>query len=91
MSSLSVANLFGVQGRIALVTGGCSGIGLMIAKVSEGLRSVGVSMNGILKLTQGLVANGAKVYVTALPTDDIDGAVAELQELGKDTGGQAIG
>lgn len=37
MSSLSVANLFGVQGRIALVTGGCSGIGFMIAKVSEAL------------------------------------------------------
>ncbi|KEF54701.1 uncharacterized protein A1O9_09143 [Exophiala aquamarina CBS 119918] len=71
MSSLSVADLFGVRGRVALVTGGCSGIGLMIAK--------------------GLVANGAKVYVTALPTDDIDGAVAELQELGKAAGGQARG
>lgn len=45
----------------------------------------------ILNFYQGLVANGAKVYVTALPTDDIAGAVAELQELGKDTGGQAIG
>lgn len=33
MSFLSVADLFGVKGRVALVTGGCSGIGLMIAKV----------------------------------------------------------
>ncbi|KIX08973.1 uncharacterized protein Z518_00051 [Rhinocladiella mackenziei CBS 650.93] len=71
MSSLSVSDLFGVNGRVALVTGGCSGIGLMIAK--------------------GLVSNGAKVYVTALPTDDIRGAVAELTDLGKSSGGTAIG
>nr|KAK5437395.1 hypothetical protein LTR18_009257 [Exophiala xenobiotica] len=71
MSTLSVTDLFGVNGRVALVTGGCSGIGLMIAK--------------------GLVSNGAKVYVTALPTDDIEGAVAELLELGKASGGTAVG
>jgi hypothetical protein len=88
MSSLSVANLFGVRGRVALVTGGCSGIGLMIAKVSE---AETVKSFGLIIIAQGLVSNGAKVYVTALPTDDIDGAVAELQELGKAAGGQAIG
>ncbi|KAG9767992.1 NAD(P)-binding protein, partial [Aureobasidium melanogenum] len=42
-------------------------------------------------MSQGLVANGAKVYVTALPTDDIQGAVAELNELGKPAGGTAVG
>jgi phenylacetate 2-hydroxylase len=40
---------------------------------------------------QGLVSNGAKVYVTALPTDDIDGVVKELNEIGKPIGGTAIG
>ena len=35
MSSLSVIDLFGVKGRVALVTGGCSGLGLMIAKVGR--------------------------------------------------------
>lgn len=40
---------------------------------------------------KGLVSNGAKVYVTALPTDDIQGAVAELSRLGKASGGTAIG
>jgi hypothetical protein len=35
MSSLSAADLFGVKGRVALVTGGCSGLGLMIAKASK--------------------------------------------------------
>jgi len=39
MLSLNVAELFGVKGRIALVTGGSSGVGLMIAKV-KGLTSV---------------------------------------------------
>lgn len=34
MASLAVGDLFGVKGRVALVTGGCSGIGLMIAKVN---------------------------------------------------------
>ncbi|KIX99448.1 uncharacterized protein Z520_05024 [Fonsecaea multimorphosa CBS 102226] len=71
MSSLSVADLFGVKGRVALVSGGCSGLGLMIAK--------------------GLVSNGAKVYVTALPTDDIEAVVAELNKIGTPSGGQAVG
>jgi hypothetical protein len=33
MASTEVNNLFSVRGRVALVTGGTSGIGLMIAKV----------------------------------------------------------
>lgn len=34
MSSLAALDLFNVQGRVAVVTGGSSGIGLMISKVS---------------------------------------------------------
>jgi hypothetical protein len=34
MASTEVNTLFSVKGRVALVTGGTSGIGLMIAKVS---------------------------------------------------------
>jgi len=37
------------------------------------------------------VQNGVKVYVTALPSDDIEGAVAELNDIGKNGGGEAIG
>lgn len=33
MDSLNIASLFGVKGRVAVVTGGCSGIGFMISKV----------------------------------------------------------
>jgi hypothetical protein len=40
---------------------------------------------------QGLVSNGAKVYVTALPSDDIDDVVGELNQAGKASGGTAIG
>lgn len=67
----AIGNLFDVKGRIALVTGGSSGIGLMIAK--------------------GLVNNGARVIITALPTDPIDSAVSELNALGGPSGGTAEG
>lgn len=33
MSTLSIENLFGVKGYVALVTGGSSGLGFMICKV----------------------------------------------------------
>jgi hypothetical protein len=36
---------------------------------------------------QGLVTNGAKVYLISLPTEPIDEKVAELNELGRSTGG----
>lgn len=42
-------------------------------------------------MKQGLVSNGAKVYVTALPIDDIEGVVKELNLLGKPSGGEAFG
>jgi hypothetical protein len=35
MSALSIEKLFGVEGYVALVTGGSSGLGLMICKVWE--------------------------------------------------------
>lgn len=37
MASLAALDLFNVQGRVAVVTGGSSGIGLMISKVSVAL------------------------------------------------------
>ncbi|KAL4754361.1 hypothetical protein BDW72DRAFT_200837 [Aspergillus terricola var. indicus] len=70
--SLSLLDLFSVKGRVAVVTGGSSGIGLMVAK--------------------GLVINGARVYIVALPTDPIDETVSELNLLGlASSGGSAQG
>ncbi|KAH7127834.1 short chain dehydrogenase [Dactylonectria estremocensis] len=71
MSSLGVAQLFGVSGYVAAVTGGSSGLGLMMCK--------------------GLVTNGAKIYVIALPSEPIEEVVQQLNEIGKATGGSAIG
>ncbi|KAJ9144237.1 Short-chain dehydrogenase/reductase SDR [Pleurostoma richardsiae] len=42
-------------------------------------------------ISKGLVTNGAKLYVVALPTDPIDERVAELNELGRASGGSARG
>ncbi|KAI0893762.1 7-alpha-hydroxysteroid dehydrogenase [Annulohypoxylon nitens] len=42
-------------------------------------------------ICKGLVSNGAKVYVVALPSEPIDERVAELCELGKSSGGTAVG
>ncbi|KAI9038068.1 uncharacterized protein KD926_011306 [Aspergillus affinis] len=71
MSSLISGSLFDVKGSVAVVTGGSSGIGYMIAK--------------------GLVVNGAKVYLVALPSEPIEQKVAELIELAKEAGGSAHG
>ncbi|KEQ98223.1 hypothetical protein AUEXF2481DRAFT_36737 [Aureobasidium subglaciale EXF-2481] len=42
-------------------------------------------------ISKGLVTNGAKVYVVALSTEPIEEKVAELNDLGRTTGGSAYG
>jgi len=42
-------------------------------------------------ISKGLVTNGAKVYVVALPTEPIEEKVSELNEIGRHAGGSAIG
>jgi NAD(P)-dependent dehydrogenase (short-subunit alcohol dehydrogenase family) len=59
---MGVAELFSVAGKVALVTGGSRGIGLMIAR--------------------GLVAAGARVYVSSRKAADVEAAAAELAKLG---------
>ncbi|EFX01504.1 7-alpha-hydroxysteroid dehydrogenase [Grosmannia clavigera kw1407] len=73
MASLTTESLFGVKGHVAVVTGGSSGLGLMICK--------------------GLVTNGAKVYLVALPSEPIAARVAELNALAETcgSGGSALG
>ncbi|OOF92440.1 hypothetical protein ASPCADRAFT_133459 [Aspergillus carbonarius ITEM 5010] len=71
MNSLLAQDMMNVKGRVALVTGGSSGIGRMIA--------------------QGLVANGAKVYIVALSSDHIGPTVLELNQAGSESGGSAEG
>ncbi|EKM51630.1 uncharacterized protein PHACADRAFT_261880 [Phanerochaete carnosa HHB-10118-sp] len=59
-ASFRIENLYDLKGRIALVTGGGTGIGWMI--------------------TQGLAANGAKVYIAGRRKDVLEKAAASFEK-----------
>lgn len=60
---MTMKTLFGVDGKVALVSGGSSGIGAMMA--------------------QGLLENGAKVYITARKEEALMAKAAELSQYGE--------
>lgn len=62
-ADLKIDKLFSVSGFTAIVTGGGTGIGLMI--------------------TQALVSNGAKVYITGRRQDALDTVAQKYSEGGK--------
>ncbi|CAO2647406.1 Nn.00g083280.m01.CDS01 [Neocucurbitaria sp. VM-36] len=41
-------------------------------------------------ISKGLVTNGAKIYLIALPTDSLEESVAELNEIGRPSGGVVL-
>lgn len=94
MVSLSTDSLFGVKGHVAVVTGGSSGLGFMICKVRVVFffcRLRGRSRVQLLTWLKGLVTNGAKVYLVALPSEPIEERVAELNALGASCGSGGSG
>ncbi|KAF8317378.1 short-chain dehydrogenase [Clavulina sp. PMI_390] len=72
MSDLSLGNLFGLDGKIALVTGGGTGIGLMIAKgLSENGAHVfiGGRRKQVVETAAAQWGKGVKGSITALELD----------------------
>jgi len=63
--SLGIDDLFSVNGKVALVTGGATGIGRMIA--------------------EGLVVNGARVFIASRKRDVCEQGAEELGRLGSCT------
>lgn len=59
----AMKNLFSVEGKVAVVTGGSRGIGEMMA--------------------EGLVENGARVYISARKADVCDATAERLSKLGE--------
>ncbi|WP_379548198.1 glucose 1-dehydrogenase [Qipengyuania sp. DSG2-2] len=60
---MTMKSLFDVSGKIAVVSGGSSGIGAMMA--------------------QGLLENGAKVYITARKVDRLNAKADEMSQFGE--------
>jgi hypothetical protein len=89
--SLLGSSLFSVAGKIAVVTGGGRGIGLMItsALVAVSLRPHATTTSTHLQLHFGLsltwflgLQNGAKVYITSRNADACKQAAEVLSEKG---------
>lgn len=58
MTSVTIEELFGVKGRAALVTGGTSGVGMMIAQ--------GLVSNGVKVYVTGLASDDIEKSVADL-------------------------
>ncbi|KAF8465018.1 hypothetical protein BDZ91DRAFT_772282 [Kalaharituber pfeilii] len=69
--ALRITELFRVKDFVAVVTGGGTGIGLMI--------------------TQALVVNGAKVYITGRRQEALDTVVRNYSKQGSECAGEIIG
>lgn len=67
---LTISSLFSMDGIVAVVTGGGTGIGLMI--------------------TQALIANGAKVYITGRREDALNKVVEQYSKKGSPNAGEII-
>ncbi|GAB7325630.1 hypothetical protein MBLNU13_g09612t2 [Cladosporium sp. NU13] len=86
MSALSIENLFGIRGYVALVTGGSSGLGFMISK---GLVANGVKVYVVALATEPIDEKVAELNTLGLTTG---GSAVGLEggRLGKDDGRGAV-
>jgi NADP-dependent 3-hydroxy acid dehydrogenase YdfG len=79
--------VFNVKDKVALVTGGGSGIGLMVKSLFIVRRLSWRQYLNLLQCAQTLAVNGAKVYIVGRTEEKLE-KVAEL--YGKDASGHII-
>lgn len=76
-ADLTLDEVFNVKGKVALVTGGGSGIGLMVQNLtSHGCYGCHIKADVCLsQITQALAVNGAKVYIVGRTQEKLDTVV----------------
>lgn len=81
-SDLSIANLFGIAGKVALITGGGSGIGAMIASglAQNGAKVYIVSRKDASEFTKQLPNGAVSLMGDVSKVDDVARIVAELEK-----------
>lgn len=86
MSSFEISNLFGVKGKVVLVTGGSRGVGKMVRLQTPSSSSLlSFKLTGPFQIATGFVKNGAKVYISSRSAKDCDATASELNALGPGT------
>jgi NAD(P)-dependent dehydrogenase (short-subunit alcohol dehydrogenase family) len=81
-TTLQASHLFDISGFVALVTGGGTGIGLMVRRFNTStlvLREARTYLR--LQIARGLASNGARVYITGRRKEVLEQAAQGINDV----------